>query len=149
MLTESAKSHSGSSGRESQKSLSHRPNHVLHRGKRPKKGFRTVQETVLGVKHFGQLGCFDSCTRAADSQTKMGFISRQQAQGYASFYCNLGLPSTTVWVGKVLRPISGASFRARGSKPVLYVGRPAGFQHKCTKRSGCWQAPNRSGGGSI
>ena len=73
---EGAKSHLGSSSRESQKSLSHRPNPVSHRGKLPKKGFRTVQETVLGVsprrpentfrtlvKHF----CFDSCTRAAES----------------------------------------------------------------------------------
>ena len=39
----------GPSSRESQKSLSHRPNPVSHRGKVPKKGFRTVQETVLGV----------------------------------------------------------------------------------------------------
>ena len=39
----------GSSGRESQKSLSHCPNPVSHRGKLPKKGLRTVQETVLGV----------------------------------------------------------------------------------------------------
>ena len=49
VLTESAKSHLGSSGRESQTSLSHRPNPVSHRGNLPKKGFRTVQETVLGV----------------------------------------------------------------------------------------------------
>ena len=31
------------------KSLSHRPNPVSHRGNLPKKGFRTVQETVSGV----------------------------------------------------------------------------------------------------
>ena len=49
VLTESAKSHLGPSGRESQKSLSHRPNPVSHWGKLPEKGFRTVQETVLGV----------------------------------------------------------------------------------------------------
>ena len=49
VLTESAKSHLGPSSRKSRKSLSHRPNPVSHRGKVPKKGFRTVQETVLGV----------------------------------------------------------------------------------------------------
>ena len=49
VLTESAKSHLGSSDRESQKSLSHRPNPVSHRGKVPKEGFRTVQVTLLGV----------------------------------------------------------------------------------------------------
>ena len=49
VLTESANNHLGSSDRESQKSLSHRPNPVSHRGRVPKKGLRTVQETVLGV----------------------------------------------------------------------------------------------------
>ena len=40
VLTERARSYLGSSGRESQKSLSHRPNPVSRRGKLPKKGFR-------------------------------------------------------------------------------------------------------------
>ena len=49
VLKESAKTGLGSLGQESQKSLSHRANLVSHRGKQPKTGFRTVQETTLGL----------------------------------------------------------------------------------------------------
>ena len=48
-LRESAKSDLVSLGRESQRSLSHRPDPVSHRAKHPKTQFHTVQETVLGL----------------------------------------------------------------------------------------------------
>ena len=49
VLKESATSDVICSGRESQKSLSHHANPISHRGDQPKTGFRTVQETVLGL----------------------------------------------------------------------------------------------------
>ena len=127
VLSESAKSHLGCSSRESQKSLSHRPSPVSHRGKLPEKGFRTMQklfwETHPGgpktpfapsLSTFGHFGCFDSCIRAAESQLMVsprGFL----------FLC--------FWDGcafKVAIPaaIYRSAFRARASKcpPECFLG---------------------------
>ena len=88
VLTESAKSHLGSSGRESQKSLSHRPNAVSHQRTLPEKGFAHCKRLFWeshsrgpntpfapSLSTFGHFGCFDSCTRAAESQNLGVFLS--------------------------------------------------------------------------